>query len=142
MSLSCPLVLIELMEEPIFTIASLTNPHRHKYTIKTANGQLCYTEARGKYKVQNSKTPIYKAALSVPSFTLDLISVGQLAKTHDVVFNKEICYLRGQTPRLLTQLFLEFGDRTIYTTPQHATRATTTNVNCKKNHKKVRQHRQ
>ena len=42
----------------------LTNPTKHKTKINTANGQTCFTEEMGKYRITNDKTPIYVTALS------------------------------------------------------------------------------
>ena len=78
---------------------TLTNPQKHKTTINIANGQQCFTEAMGKYKVTSTKTPIYITAMSAPAFAHDLVSVGQLAAKHDVVFTKDSCYLRGANHR-------------------------------------------
>ena len=79
------------------TTSTLSNPKKHKTTINIANGQKCFTEAMGKYKVTNTKIPIYITAMSAPRFAHDLVSVGQLATKHDVIFTKDSCYLQGPT---------------------------------------------
>ena len=95
----------------------LTNPTKHKTKINSANGEVCFAEDMGKYRITNDKTPIYVTALSAPAFTKNLISVGQLAINHNVVFNKNTCYLQGPTPTPLDANVIAFkGTDKLYRT--------------------------
>lgn len=77
--------------------SDLYNATKHKTRNNTANVQGFFTEDTLKYKVNKGKLSIHDAALSAPVFTQNLINVGQLASKHEVVFNKNSCYLRGPT---------------------------------------------
>lgn len=72
----------------------LSNARRHRTPIATANGKDSLTQSQGKYKITETSKPIYLSALSAPVFTQNLISVGQLAMKHNVLFTKEDCYLQ------------------------------------------------
>lgn len=71
----------------------LTNPMKHKTSIVAANGKGSVTKSQVKYKIAGASNPIYLSALSAPDFTQNLVSVGQLAMKHNVLFTKEGCYL-------------------------------------------------
>lgn len=62
------------------TDKKLTNPRSHKTKIATAAGQTPFTKATGKYKTTNTSAPIYLTASSAPTFTQNLVSIGQLAQ--------------------------------------------------------------
>lgn len=76
----------------------LTIPQTHNTSNATATGQTIFTKSFGNYncielKLTNTTNPIYVTALSAPRFTQNLINIGQIAKKHTAVFNKECCYL-------------------------------------------------
>lgn len=70
----------------------LNNARNHTTPITTANGKQSFTKSSGKLNLANSRRPIYLSALSAPEFTQNLISVGQLASKHDVLFAKKMLY--------------------------------------------------
>lgn len=70
----------------------LSKPRKHKAKISTADGH-AFTQSLGKFKLTNGNEPIFVSALSAPSFKHTLVSIGQLAQKHDVVFTKDSCYL-------------------------------------------------
>eukprot|EP00173_Palmaria_palmata_P000189 Plantae.Rhodophyta-Palmaria_palmata.ctg10909.p1 GENE.Plantae.Rhodophyta-Palmaria_palmata.ctg10909~~Plantae.Rhodophyta-Palmaria_palmata.ctg10909.p1 ORF type:complete len:318 (-),score=-12.26 Plantae.Rhodophyta-Palmaria_palmata.ctg10909:264-1187(-) len=47
----------------------------------------------GKYKLTNTRTPIYVSALSAPDLNQNLISIGQLTNKHNIDFTKDRCYV-------------------------------------------------
>lgn len=71
----------------------LPNPKKHKIPIATANVKSSFTKSSGKYKL-NTRTPIYLPALSDPYFNQNIISIGQLALKHKILFIETGCYLR------------------------------------------------
>ena len=70
----------------------LTNPRKHRTPVTTANGKSSFTQSSGKLKLTETSNPIYLPALSAPDFNQNIISVGQLAMKHDVLFTKKGFY--------------------------------------------------
>lgn len=67
----------------------LTKAITHKKFIAMANSKDSFEKSQGKYKVTETSHHIYLSALLAPDSTNNLISVGQLAMKHNVLFAKE-----------------------------------------------------
>lgn len=112
----------------------LTNRRHHQSNIATADGQTSFTESMSKYELTNSATPFYLTALSAPTFTQNLVSIGQLAQKHNVLCTKDSCYVLDPSTAPPTAIFIGVrGQDNLYRladTPQllHATPNTSVKV--------------
>ena len=94
----------------------LTNAGKHKTPIKTANGRTSFTKSSRNLKLTRTRSPIFLPVLSAPDFNQNLISVGQLAMKHNVLFMKTGCYLLEWNPPPLhqTPTSSDSADQTTY----------------------------
>ena len=79
--------------------ATLSNPRPHKTNLRTATGSLSRSSHSGKLQVTRGPAPIFLPELAVPTFQDNLLSVGQLAEQHNVVFTKEGVFLAPRRPQ-------------------------------------------
>ena len=74
----------------------VSNATTHKTSLKTANGQRCFTSHMGKTALPVANKALHLTALVAPSFGEDLISVSQLTKKgNKILFTKNECLLLG-----------------------------------------------
>lgn len=71
----------------------IANARKHNTTLLKADGNTSNSTHSGKLQITEGNTPLFLPALVVPNFKDNLISVGQISKSNNILYTEEGVYL-------------------------------------------------